>query len=63
MYDSDSDSRKKHRRKKIEDKFSLDRKNFIQESKDIKKLNKQFKKQRESITEDERWEDWMDEIS
>ena len=63
MYDSDSDSRKKHRRKKIEDKFSLDRRNFIQESKDIKKLNKQFKKQRESITEDERWEDWMDEIS
>ena len=63
MYDSDSDSIKKHRRKKIEDKFSLDRRNFIQESKDIKKLNKQFKKQRESITEDERWEDWMDEIS
>lgn len=63
MYDSDFDSRKKHRRKKIEDKFSLDRKNFVPESKDIKKLNKQFKQQRESIREDERWEDWMDEIS
>lgn len=63
MQEPEFDSRKKNRRKKLENKFSFDKSYYVPESKDIKKLNKQFKKQKESMKEEELWEDWEDEIS
>lgn len=62
MNDFDFDRRKNNRRKNIEQKFSK-KKDNVSDFKDMQKLKKQFKKAKEEMIQEEKWEDWEDEIS
>ena len=62
MSDSDFDKRKTSRRESIENRF-LNKKSEAYDSRDIKKIKKQLKKQKENIRLEELWEDWENEIS
>jgi hypothetical protein len=62
MNDFDFDRRKNNRRKNIEQKFSK-KKDNVSDFKDTQKLKKQFKKAKEEMIQEEKWEDWEDEVS
>jgi hypothetical protein len=62
MSDSDFDKRKTSRRENIEHRF-LNKKADAYDSRDINKMKKQLKKQKENIRAEELWEDWENEIS
>lgn len=59
--DSDFEDRKNNRRKNFQQKIS--KKNEDLQNKDLNKIKKQLKRDKEFLEQEELWEEWENEIS
>lgn len=62
MSDPDFENRKTSRRQSLQQKLSM-RHSDNNDARDQKKLKKEFKRNKESLRQEELWDDWEDEIS